>query len=547
MKKGVNLRFVPIYILTFALFLFVGAGTSAVLIAADADLNILCWFIPVLAVFCIAFALGTYFFFSRIKKSYDSSFNQILTAFSSDKTEALMSVNNGEPTPEQLSRWVIEQTRASDNAAALMSVISAQQELSSEIFWQLTDTSSNIRYGSYWSQLYGYNDLDKSNNIRTLLSADTRADFDHALRSFKEGKSKSFTITGDLNLQPQKSVKVIIKGRPVKDEGGSITAVGTVHDIQEEIELNNSVQSEKIKKQFLLDNEKDVIYEVDVAENKLVCTTPETAKKLFGFGSMSDFDGERRPFWDRIHPDYREGFVDRFFDYNHMMIMPGRKMTHEYKIKNSAGDYIWVEHEAQVTGTRHGSVVSVIGRISDISDRKEEEFRSRYQTNNDSLTGAYLRSAVETEFNASLEDGEIKGVVVFNVNNFHFINNEYGFEYGDLVLKYIVGVLWDRQRGICAVGRVDNDTFVIAMTEAGDRRGWPKNQIVDVLNAFSQPVKIDGRMINITLTAGGSSPSSTLDFNALYAQAEAALKKCRENNGRLENAYELYREDMDRS
>lgn len=543
MRKSFTLRFVPIYILTFILFLAVGGGTVAVLIAADADLSLLCWYIPVLAVFCIAFALGVYFSFGKIKKSYDNSFNQILSVFSADKTEALMSVNDGEPTPEQISRWVSEQTEATLKASYLMTIVTAQQELSNEIFWQLTDDSSKIIYGSYWNHIYGYNDLDRSNNIRNLLSEDTKVDFDRALKSFKEGKTKSFKITGNLKLRPQKSVKVVIKGSLIKDENQGLIAVGTVHDIQEEIDLNRAIQSEKIKEQFLLTDQKDIIYEVNVSDNKLTCLTPETAKDMLGFGSMSDFDDERRPFWERIHPDYREGFVDRFFDYNHMMIMPEHKMTYDYKIKNSAGDYIWVEHQAQVTGTIRGTVVGVIGRISNINDRKEDEYKSRYELSTDSLTGAYMRSAVEAEFNAAMEDGTLKAVVVFNVNQFHFINNEYGYEYGDLVLKHIVGTLWDRQRGICDVGRIDNDTFVIAMRSADDRKGWTKHQIENVLDAFSQPVKVDGRMINITLSAGGSQVSGTLDFNALYTQAEEALNKCRKTNGKFANAYELYKEE----
>lgn len=540
MKKGLNLRLVPIYILTIALFLVIGSGTVIALMVSKVGLNVLCWYIPFVAVVCIAFAVCILFFFRRIKNSYDASFNEILTAFSSDKTDALMTLNNGEPTPEQISRWVCEQTESSNRASDLMALISAQHELSDEIFWHISDNSAQIFFGSYWSHVYGYNDLDKSNNIRNLLSEDTKVDFDRALRNFKEGTSKTFNITGSLNLSPQKTVRVTIKGCPVEDSDHRLTIVGCVHDIQDEIELNRVYQAEKIKKNFLLSIENDVIYEVNVPENSLVCLNPAISKEIFGFGSMTDFDGERRPFWDRIHPDYREGFIDRFFDYNHMMIMPDHKMTYEYKIKNRDGDYIWVEHQAQVTSTYHGTVLEVIGRIRNINEQKGNELRNRYQTNSDSLTGAYLRSAVESEFNASLGDGRQKAIILFNINKFHFINNEYGFEYGDMVLKHFVSILWDRQKGPCTVGRIDSDMFVIAMLNAGVKTHFPSNQIEYVFEAFSQPIKIGGKLINISITAGSSQISDNLDFNTLYNQAEAALIRCRNNAGKYENAYELY-------
>lgn len=543
MKNRHKMHLIPLYILTFALFALTAAGTAVLLTVYKVGFMALCWFIPALGIFFTLFAIGISRFFRRTKKNYDASLNQILTAFSPDKAEALMSVNNGEPTTEQITRWVCEQTEATLRASDLMSIISAQHKLSNEIFWQLTEDSAKLFFGSYWDNAYGYNSLDRNDNIRNYLADDTKVDFDRALKSIKDGASKQFSITGKIKINPQKNVKVIIKGCSVEDEKHRITVVGTVHDIQEELDLTRRIQAGRIKIQFLLNNESDVIYEVNVSDNKLTCLTPKTAEEMFGFGSMDDFDGERRPFWEQIHPDYREGFIDRFFDYNHMMIMPEHKMTYEYKVKNSNGDYIWAEHQAQVTSTRHGTVTGVIGRIRNINERKRAELRILYQPNSDSLTGAYLRSAVETEFNANLHDGKPRAVVIFNINRFHFINNEYGFEYGDLVLKYFVSALWDRQRGICAVGRVDNDTFVIAMHEADDRTGWPRNQIESVFKSFTQPVKIEGKLINITVSAGGSQVCSNKDFNELYAQAEEALNRCRDSNGKFENSYKLFGEE----
>lgn len=543
MKNRCKMRLIPLYILIFALYVLTAAGTAVLLTVCKVDLTALCWFVPALGIFFALFALGATRFFHSTKKQYDASLNQILTAFSPDKAEALMSVNNGEPTPEQITRWVCEQTAATMRATDLMSFFSAQLRLSNEMFWQLTEDSSKLFFGSYWGNTYGVNRFDRNDSLRSILAEDTKVDFDRAIKSLKEGASKEFSITGKIKINPQKDVKVVIKGCSVEDENRRISIVGAVQDIQEEFELNRLIQAGRIKIQFLLNNEHDVIYDVNVLDNKLTCLTPKNSETLFGFGSMDDFDGERRPYWEQIHPDYREGFIDRFFDYNHMMIMPEHKMTYEYKVKNSNGDYIWVEHQAQVISTRHGTVTGVVGRIRNINERKRDELRILYQPNSDSLTGAYLRSAVEAEFNANLHDGKPRAVVIFNINRFHFINNEYGFEYGDLVLKYFVGALWDRQRGICAVGRVDNDTFIIAMHEADDRIGWPRNQIESVFKSFTQPVKIESKLVNITVSAGGSQSCSNKDFNELYAQAEEALNRCRNANGKFENSYKLFGEE----
>lgn len=543
MKKSFNFRLVPIYILIVLLFAVIGAGTAVVLALCGAKLSAILLYIFVLALVCVGFAIAILYFFGKIKKNYDNSFEKILSAFSTDKTEALLGINDGNPDPEQISKWVCEQTETSRKANSYLSIMSAEKELANEILWQLSEDYSAVSFGSYWSHTYGYIDLGKSNNIRNFLSSDTLVNFDKALKSLKENNSKNFSITGDLKLRPQKQIKIVIKGTLITAFDDKPMAVGTIHDIQEELMLTRRIQAGKIREQFLLAGEQNVIYEVNVPENRLTCLNPAAAKEMLGMGSMFDFEGERRPYWDRIHPDYRESFIDRFFDYNHMLIMPEHKMSFEYQVQNRLGDYIWVQHQAQVTETRHGMVVGVIGRISNINELKSTEMRNRYQSVSDSLTGAYVRSAMETEFNKSMDNKHQRAVVVFNINRFRLINNEYGYEFGNMVLKYFVTVLWDRQMGACCVGRLDNDTFAIAMFSAGESYKVPDGQIKYVLEAFAEPISIDGKLINLTVSAGGSQISGKLHFEEMCGQAEEALSLCKKQNDSFENAYIMYGEE----
>lgn len=546
MKKPLNLRLIPIYILIVALFALVSAGVAVALTVGGVNSGVLIWLIPVLAVVCAAFAFAATAYFMRMKKHFDDAFEKVLSVFSDENVEALNRLNDGEPTPEQLSRWACEQALRSKRLADSAAVAAAAKELSSEIYWEISDSGTLLEYGSCWNSSYGYNDLEKTTDVRRLLSESTRLELERAIKNLKESTAKVFSFVGDLNLTPRKTVKVSIRGRLIKMDDGTGKVVGFLQDIQDQTELYAQLESARIKENFLLNSDGDALYEVDVPENRLYDLNPGASRELFGLSSMADFDGERRPYWKLIHPDYQEGFVDRFFNYNHMMIMPDHRMIYDYKIKNLSGDYIWVQHQAQVTLARNGEVLKVIGRISNINEQKSREYKNRYQSDYDSLTGSLARSALKEQFDRDAGSGSKKAIVLFNIKRFRYINNEYGFETGDAVLKKMVITLWENQKGKCIVGRADSDTFIAAMM-AVNERDYPETQIEKIFPKFKEPIEVDGKLINVSLCASGSSCSEEKDFDTLYAEAEKALNVCRRTTGLYENTFCIYSEELEQS
>lgn len=546
MKKPLNLRLVPIYIMIVALFTFVAAGVAVAFMVVGAEDNVLIWFIPLLAVICAAFAIAFTAYFLKMKKRFDDAFDSVLSVFSDEKTEALKELNGGEPRPEQLANWVCEQAKRNKKAASDAVVASAVNDLSEEIYWEISSERTVLDCGNYWNYTYGYNDLEKNSDIRNVLSENSRVELESAIRALKEGTSKNFSFVGDLKLTPQKNVKVNIRGLLAESEDRKRIAVGFAKDIQEQTDLYAQLESARIKENFLLSSDEDVLYEVDVPENRLYSLNPSASKELFGLSSMADFDSERRPYWKLIHPDYREGFVDRFFDYNHMMIMPEHRMIYDYKIKNKSGDYIWVQHQAQVTLARNGEVLKVIGRISNINERKNREYKNRYQSDYDSLTGSLALSALKEQFDRDIGNGEKRAIVLLNVNRFRYINNEYGFEMGDSVLKKIVISLWENQKGKCIVGRADSDTFVVGML-AVNEKDHPQSQIEKIFPKFKEPIEVDGKLINVSFCASGSSVSDEKSFDMLYSEAEKALQVCKNTQNTYENTFCIYGEDTEKA
>lgn len=533
--------------MTAVLFSVVCASVSIAVLAGGVSAGVLMWFIPLMMALCAAWAILSTVVVRKIRKQFSDSFDQVLSAFAKEDTEALKSINGGDPLPEQLSRWVAEQSRLSDEARRNTLAVAAEVEVSSEIFWRITENGCSLRYGEYWNKNYGYITLNSSNDIRSHVCAEHLPELERGIKNIQEGIIKCFDIVVGLMISPHKTVMVRIKGNAVDNRGydEQRPVAGTVHDIDAESELEHELECEQVKTRFLTHCVKDVIYEVDVAENKLSSLNPDVASDTFGMGDMADFDGERRPYWENIHPDYREGFVDRFFDYNHMMIMPEHMMTYEYRIRNKAGDYIWVEHKAQVTAHRGNKVEKVIGRIANINESKGMELDLHFKSVCDSLTGALLKSALGSQYDDSLKEGHRQALVLLNINRFRFINSQYGYEFGDIVLRKFVEVLWSHQKGKCIIGRADDDTFIIGML-AVNENDHPESQVAKLFPMFSEPLTINNKILNITFSAASSAPSSETPFNQAFEQADKALRVCKAVNQVYNNSHMMYSEEVEK-
>ena len=543
MKKYFNLRPVPAYVITSVFTALVCGSTVLTIIFGRSGVNGHTWLAILPAALFLVWTVSAAVVFYKMHKRYNNVFRDILSTFPKEDVEAFMEFTQRDPAPEEVSRWVCGKLqsyeRARFNNMAALSGVS----MSREIFWRISEVAMRLDFGSYWQGTYGVTDLGRTKDIRLLLTPPTRAEFNECIKKISEKADSDFSLFGKLELTPEKTVSVLIQGRSVKNPSkNSMVYMGTVCDLDIETRLSERYKEERTKTRFLLNASPDVLYEVDVPKNRLRSLNPKRAKELLGMGDMMDFDGQRRPYWEQIHPDDREGFIDRFFNYDHMTIMPEQQMVFEYRVKNSEGDYIWVEHQAQAIGFEDGKVTRVIGRISDITLQKRNVLKQR--TSVDALTGAFLRSSVAREFENPIYDGNTHCVILFNINGFHIINNLYGHEAGDTVLRELVTVLWEKQQGRCAVGRLEGDTFVVAMM-AVDENHTPEKVVDRTLERFEQPLNVNGTMLNIALRAGSSGRlTEKCTFDQGYEKAELAMKVSKQAANAYTNVFTEYTDSL---
>ncbi len=138
----------------------------------------------------------------------------------------------------------------------------------------------------------------------------------------------------------------------------------------------------------------------------------------------------------------------------------------EYLSAISGGGYRWHRADYKSVVGADGKVASVMGRITDIHAEVLEREKMNYQAQIDGLTGIYrketvfekmqelVKEAPEAEFYFSLID----------LDDFKAINDQYGHQYGDKVLKEAADTILGLYAEDSVVGRFGGDEF-IALTK----------------------------------------------------------------------------------
>jgi len=138
----------------------------------------------------------------------------------------------------------------------------------------------------------------------------------------------------------------------------------------------------------------------------------------------------------------------------------------EYRLKNKAGVYRWINDRGTPLYLRDGSFGGYIGSCMDVTDKVEGQIM-RDLAQHDGLTGIYTRQYFEQlangEFARSKRFNFPLSIAMIDIDNFKSINDTYGHYAGDLVLKEIVSIINLTIREFDLFGRFGGDEFILLL------------------------------------------------------------------------------------
>ncbi|MEO0945089.1 MAG: EAL domain-containing protein [Pseudomonadota bacterium] len=159
----------------------------------------------------------------------------------------------------------------------------------------------------------------------------------------------------------------------------------------------------------------------------------------------------------------------------------------------------------------------------DVSELKDARDRARYLASRDQLTGCYNRSFLQQRMSElTLMSGQC-ALLYFDVDRFKQINDRFGHEMGDLVLKMLV----ERARGAIRkkdlIARLGGDEFVILFEDTPSAEEF-STQISRLFNQLTQPFETAAAKLNVTVSMGMSffHPGGNA-FDDILREADIAL------------------------
>ncbi|BAL80136.1 diguanylate cyclase domain-containing protein [Caldisericum exile] len=224
------------------------------------------------------------------------------------------------------------------------------------------------------------------------------------------------------------------------------------------------------------------------------------------------------------------------------LIVPKNELKDGYSLDNIAKDtgYVRVERKRLTKNGREIPVlvsgsplkigektIGIIGVYEDIRDIKKVQEALYYQATHDVLTGLPNRYLLEDRFNIEKARADRLGskVALFfvDINRFKDINDTYGHDIGDRVIKYVAHKLLSSVRSTDSVVRFGGDEFVIVFDEVKEIEDIV-SIAMKVVDAFSLPFKFDEYTIDVGINVGiAIYPDDSATLEELLRKGDIAM------------------------
>ncbi|HSC46742.1 MAG TPA: EAL domain-containing protein [Gammaproteobacteria bacterium] len=206
--------------------------------------------------------------------------------------------------------------------------------------------------------------------------------------------------------------------------------------------------------------------------------------------------------------------------------------TLEHQILCASGDVKWVWHRGAAVRDHFGRTLYVEGFMADVTSHKVDQEKLDYLAHHDVLTGLSNRAVFEEQLSRSL--GRVKRhfqnvtLLFIDLDNFKEINDSWGHQSGDAVLRTIADRLTESSRKGDIVARLGGDEFAIVMDD-NEKTEDVADVVPRILEEIAQPFKWQGREHTVTASIGiAVYPVDGEDVTTLVRNADAAMYAAKE-------------------
>jgi diguanylate cyclase (GGDEF)-like protein/PAS domain S-box-containing protein len=203
----------------------------------------------------------------------------------------------------------------------------------------------------------------------------------------------------------------------------------------------------------------------------------------------------------------------------------------EYRLKRYDGLWRWINDRGVPFYDAEHRFAGYIGSCMDVTEKIEGR-KLIDLAHYDTLTGVfnrnYLEILIDFESQNARKERYPLNVILIDVDNFKYFNDQYGHDFGDKVLSGVASLMAGKLRESDYIGRYGGDEFLIILPRITKQEATIVAQrILDALPCLN--VEDSREVIGVSMGIAEHSPE--LDLRATIKLADDAMFRAKKNGG----------------
>ena len=145
-------------------------------------------------------------------------------------------------------------------------------------------------------------------------------------------------------------------------------------------------------------------------------------------------------------------------------------------------------------------------QVAIMVERKQADEQLRFMAHHDALTGLTNRSLFHDRLEHALKSARRNGsrlaLLYLDLNNFKDINDTWGHEAGDEVIREVARRLQSDTRQTDTIGRVGGDEFTVLLTDIAEPEANVDKAIAKILEILARPLEFGSTSLQVTSSIG---------------------------------------------
>lgn len=411
----------------------------------------------------------------------------------------------------------------------------ALQSISGESIYSIDVKNKMLNQKGQVAEDLGFNDIvyNYPESVFHMMHPDDLQNYKNFAENCMNGiggklQVRAMTVSGDYVWYEKEAVVM-------RDDDGNVTEViGKMNNINDEkkVELEYSLLQQYFS--AMQELSEDIIFHIEIATKTFI-------------HAQNDSNGVDAPL---VIPDFVEAFIasgnihsDDIADYRVYTdnLFAGVNNDHRVRALIDATTYNWFDIKCKYLYDENKVPIEIFGKMINVQSQIDLEQKATI----DKLTKALSREAFEEKIIHDLKTtgkGVHNALIFIDIDNFKFINDNYGHQFGDFILQQFTKRITNCIKDTDIIGRVGGDEFVVYLRDIsyGDIALSRANIM---LERMSRPIS-DGKITHkLGMSMGiAISPNDGNDLKTLYSNADKAVYVSKE---RGKNTATLYTPEMD--